>query len=117
MRLAQAAALGLARGTGTVARSGGALGAQLLGQGFTAARSALARAKDVPTLVDEPVVVTSVEEPSRRGRRLRRIVIFGGLTAAVAAGVAVWRLRRPEPAPVAERPPSLNDVDAIDAAR
>lgn len=104
LRLAQATALGLARGTGNVARSGG----RLLGRGCAAAKAGLERSAAVPVAVRAEDVVAA---PAGRGRRLRPFLLVGAAVAAVAAGVAVWRMRRPEPAPVADRPPSLGDID------
>ncbi|WP_050066818.1 hypothetical protein [Rhodococcus sp. RD6.2] len=117
LRLARASALGVAKGTGSAAKTVGALGAYLAGQGYALAKSGLTRSKALPVvaLVDEDVIVASAAEPARRGRALRRVLVVGALGAAVAAGVAVWRLRRPEPAPVAAQPPSLRDFDAPEA--
>ncbi|MFD1812322.1 hypothetical protein [Rhodococcus gannanensis] len=106
LRLAQATALGVARGTGSIAKGGG----RLLGRGYSAAKAGLARNTADGTVRTEDVAAAS------SGRRLRPILLVGAAVAVVAAGVAAWRLRRPEPAPVADRPPSLRDLDAPDQA-
>jgi hypothetical protein len=108
LRLAQATAIGVARGTGSVAKGG----ARLLGRGYSAAKAGLARNTADGTVRTGDVVTAS----SGGGRRLRPILLIGAAVAVVGAGVAAWRLRRPEPAPVADRPPSLRDLDAPDQA-
>ncbi len=85
LRLARASALGVARGTGSAAKSVGALGAYLAGQGYALAKSGLTRSQALPvvTLVDEDVIVAaSAAEPARRGRALRRVLVVGALGAA-----------------------------------
>lgn len=104
-RVATAAALGLAQGTGSVAKNGAAAAAYLLGQGLALAKLALARRKDVPV-----VEAATASAPSRR--RLRRAAIFGAIGAAAVGGAVFWWSRRGEPAPVADQPPSLREAPA-----
>lgn len=117
LRLAKASALGVVRGASGLTKGGGAVGAYLLGHGYSLARSALARATRPGAAPVDEVVVAAAGGPNRRRRGLRRVVVLGALGTAAVAGVAAWRLRRPEPAPVAARPPSVRDTESdTDAA-
>ncbi|GAA4484866.1 hypothetical protein GCM10023094_38940 [Rhodococcus olei] len=116
LRLAKATAIGVAKGTGSLARGGAVVGGYLLSQGCALAQSALARAAEsgVAPVVDEETVIAAVA-PSHRGRRVRRFVVFGALGAAAVAGVVVWRRRHAEPEQVADQPPSLRDLEAVES--
>ncbi|MGW0042198.1 hypothetical protein [Rhodococcus sp. NPDC003348] len=115
LRLAKASALGVLKGAGGLVKGGGTVSAYLLGLGYSMAKSALSRPRHAAAapLTDENVVAAAVA-PDHRGGRFRRIAVVGALGVAVAAGVAVWRLRRAEPAPVADQPPSLRDLEAVE---
>lgn len=114
LRLAKASALGVLKGAGGMAKGGGALIAYLLGLVCSLAKSALSRPEKSAATPEREHNVVAAVAPGRRGGRLRRVVLVGVLGAAVAAGVAVWRMRRAAPAPVADQPPSLRDVEAVE---
>ncbi|MFC4606215.1 hypothetical protein [Rhodococcus kronopolitis] len=113
LRIAQLAALGLARGTGGAAKGAGATSLYLGRQGYLLAKKALARpaaAAPTLTLVTEPALA-SAPAAGRRGRTRRRVVLLA-LTGAAAAAVAVYvKKQRTELPPPAARPPSLSDFD------
>lgn len=108
LAFAKSTALGLLAGSGSLAKSGGALGAYLLGQGVTLTKTAIARRNKAD---ENPKEIAVAAAPSGRGRGLKRVVLFGALGAAVVGGVALWRKTRFEPAPVADQPPSLREVE------
>ncbi|TQF74711.1 hypothetical protein FK531_01010 [Rhodococcus spelaei] len=112
LRFAQSAALGLAKGGGTLAKGTGTVGVYLLGKGFSLAKDVLSRPKQAPALalVDEHTVADAAKSVrgKRRGRRVAVLVATGAAVAAVGLFVKKQRTETP---PVADAPPSLRDLE------
>ncbi|MFD4294804.1 hypothetical protein ACFWQG_16475 [Rhodococcus sp. NPDC058532] len=114
LRLAKSSALGVLRGASGLAKGGASVGTYLFGNGYTLAKTAASRAKRRAAAPHTEDLVVVAATDKHRGRLLRRVLVFGAVGAAAAAAVAAWRLRRPEPAPVADQPPSLRDVEVVE---
>ena len=92
-----------------LAQIGAVAGARVAGHGVALAKSALTKSARCCRSSSEE----STGDPTPRAGRVRRLVVFGAVGAVVTAGIVVWRKRRWQPAPVADRPPSLNDSGAV----